>query len=196
MQTSAFIDSPVFTWVVLPLLIFLARVVDVSIGTIRIMLLSRDKKFLAPVLAFFEVLIWLLAIRQIFNHLTNIACYFAFAGGFAMGNLVGIILEEKLAMGLELVRVITKKDASALVEFLNSKGYGVTSVDANGATGRVNLIYTIINRTDHRTVIDIIQRFNPRAFYSVEDVKSVSEGVFPLSEHHVKKLFNGRRKGK
>lgn len=193
---SSFLDSPVFTWGILPLLIFLARIMDVSIGTIRIMLLSRDKKFLAPVLAFFEVLIWLLAIRQIFNHLTNIACYFAFAGGFAMGNFVGIILEEKLAMGLEVVRVITKKDGTALVEFLKTRGYGVTSVDAQGTTGKVNIIYTIISRKDHRTVIDIIHQFNPRAFYSVEDVKSVSEGVFPVPENHTRKLFNGKRKGK
>ncbi|HPN55686.1 MAG TPA: DUF2179 domain-containing protein [Candidatus Omnitrophota bacterium] len=193
---SSFLDSPVFTWGILPLLIFLARIMDVSIGTIRIMLLSRDKKFLAPVLAFFEVLIWLLAIRQIFNHLTNIACYFAFAGGFAMGNFVGIILEEKLAMGLEVVRVITKKDGTELVEFLKTRGYGVTSVDAQGTTGKVNIIYTIISRKDHRTVIDIIHQFNPRAFYSVEDVKSVSEGVFPIPENHTRKLFNGKRKGK
>ncbi|HOY09430.1 MAG TPA: DUF2179 domain-containing protein [Candidatus Omnitrophota bacterium] len=196
MPMSSFLDSPVFTWGILPLLIFLARIMDVSIGTIRIMLLSRDKKFLAPVLAFFEVLIWLLAIRQIFNHLTNIACYFAFAGGFAMGNFVGIILEEKLAMGLEVVRVITKKDGTELVEFLKTRGYGVTSVDAQGTTGKVNIIYTIISRKDHRTVIDIIHQFNPRAFYSVEDVKSVSEGVFPIPENHTRKLFNGKRKGK
>ena len=193
---SSFFDSPVFTWGVLPLLIFLARVVDVSIGTIRIMLLSRNKKYLAPLLAFFEVLIWLLAIQQIFNHLNNVACYLAFAGGFAMGNFVGITIEEKLAVGLEIVRVVTKKDAAELIAFLKTKGYGVTSVDASGTTGKVNIIYTIINRRDHRTVIDIIHRFNPRAFYSVEDVKSVSEGVFPLAEGHARKFFNGRRKGK
>ncbi len=196
MPGETFLDSSVFTWVVTPLLIFVARILDVSIGTIRIMLLSRDKKFLPPVLAFFEVLIWLLAIRQIFNHLTNITCYFAFAGGFAMGNFVGILLEEKLAMGQEVVQVITKKDASELIAFLKAKGYGVTSVDAKGTTGKVNIIYTIISRKDHRTVIDTIHRFNPRAFYSVEDVKAVSEGVFPLPGNRARKIFNGRRKGK
>jgi len=106
------------------------------------------------------------------------------------------MLEEKLAMGQEVVQVITKKDASGLIEFLKAQGYGVTSVDAQGTTGKVNIIYTIISRKDHRTVIDSIHRFNPRAFYSVEDVKSVSEGVFPLAGNWHGKLFNGRRKGK
>lgn len=191
----SFVDSPLFLWGVLPFLIFLARVCDVSIGTIRIMLLSRGKKHLAPILAFFEILIWLLAINQIFKHLENIACYFAFAAGFAMGNYVGMILEEKLAMGLEVIRVITKKDAHQLVGYLREQGFGVTSVDAQGSTGEVSIIYTIINRKEHHTVIQIIQKFNPKAFYSIEDVKSVSEQSFlTSSSRNFFDLFKGIKK--
>jgi len=149
MLGGTFLDSPVFTWIVTPLLIFVARILDVSLGTIRIMLLSRDKKFLPPVLAFFEVLIWLLAIRHIFNHLTNITCYFAFAGGFAMGNFVGILLEEKLAMGQEVVQVITKQEASELVDFLKA-----TVLTRKGRQAR-SILFTQLStgRTTERLLI-------------------------------------------
>lgn len=196
MNETAFIDSPMFTWVVLPFLIFLARACDVSIGTVRILLLSRGNRLLAPILGFFEMLIWLLAIRQIFLNLTNVACYVAFATGFAMGNYVGVLLEGKLAVGIEVIRVITKQDGVPLIDFLKSKGYGVTSVDAQGTTGKVNIIYTIVNRRDHQDVINIIRRFNPKAFFSVEDIKTVSEGVFPLKDASRFKTLLGRKKEK
>ena len=196
MNEMAFLSSPVFTWFVIPLLIFFARVCDVSLGTIRIMLLSKGRRIIAPALAFFEILIWLLAIRQIFDNLTNVACYFAYAGGFAFGNYVGIILEEKLAMGTEVIRVITKQDAGELVGFLKSEGYGVTSVDAEGSSGKVNIVYTIISRKDHKRVIGIIHRFNPKAFYSVEDIKSVREGIFPGRENNRFLFLRSGRPGK
>ncbi len=179
MNTSAFIESPVFSWVVLPLLIFIARVLDVSLGTVRIILISRGKKYLSPFLGFVEVMIWLLAIRQIIFNLSNWACYFAFAGGFAMGNFVGIYIEEKIAMGTQVIRIITRMEATDLIGSLQQKGYGVTVVDAMGTTGKVNVIFTIINRRDQDKVIELIKKFNPKAFYSVEDIRSVKEGVFP-----------------
>jgi uncharacterized protein YebE (UPF0316 family) len=81
-----------YTWIVLPLLIFLARVVDVSMGTIRVIFVSRGLKYLAPVVGFFEVLIWLLAIGQIMKNLSSPLCYVAYAGGFAAGNYIGIVI--------------------------------------------------------------------------------------------------------
>ena len=174
-------NQEIIHWVVIPLLIFCARIMDVSIGTIRIMLIARGRKLLVPLLGFFEVLIWLLAVRQILNNLDNIATYIGFAGGFATGNYIGMIIEEKLAMGSLVIRVITSKDSSELLRHLNQAGYGVTCVDAQGATGKVNIIFTIVNRRDYLKVIHIINRFNPKAFYSVEDVRSVCEGVFPVN---------------
>src|SRR3989338_8300095 len=100
MQPQIILDSPVFQYVVIPLLIFLARVCDVSVGTVRLILLYRGRRVLAPLLGFFEVLIWLLAVRQIMFNLTNPVVFISFAAGFAAGNYVGIILEEKLAVGL------------------------------------------------------------------------------------------------
>lgn len=173
-----FIDTPLFSWVVLPILIFLARICDVTIGTIRVMVLTRGIKLVVPILAFFEVLIWLMAIRQMFVQMPNFVCYLAYAGGFAMGNYVGIIVEERFAMGYEIIRVIARQDGQRLVDFLRNHGYGVTSVNAQGATGDVKMIHTIIRRQEHRKVIEIIREFNAEAFYSVEDVRSVSKDEF------------------
>jgi uncharacterized protein YebE (UPF0316 family) len=178
-----FLDSVWFQYLIMPLLIFLARICDVSLCTVRLILLYRGRRIIAPVIGFIEALIWLLAIRQIMNNLTNPFVYIGFSAGFAMGNYVGIILEEKLAVGLEVIRIISKTDGLELVNSLSSQGYGTTSVDANGSTGKVQIIFTIVPRRHHQKVIGIIKKFNPRAFYTVEDVKSASEGIFPIQSN-------------
>ena len=179
MDLSALMDSRYFTYLILPFLIFIARVLDVSLGTIRIVFVSRGKKVLAPIFGFFEVLIWLLAIGQIMKNMTNAACYLAYGIGFATGNFVGLYLEEKLAMGTLVVRAIINQDASELVEFLRTRGYGVTNVEGQGATGKVNLVFMVIKRSELRIVTGIIRKYHPQSFYSVEDVRKVSRGVFP-----------------
>ncbi len=192
--------SPVYTWLVIPLLIFLARIVDVSIGTVRILFISRGKKYLAPIMGFCEVLVWLLAIGQIMRNLTNVLCYVAYAGGFATGTYVGLWIEEKLAVGLLMVRVVTHRDASPLIEQLQKEAFGVTHVAARGITGKVRIVFTIIKRSDLPRVIGIIRKFNPNAFYSTEDVRSVSKEIFPLdnsqSRRDLLSSFFRWRKGK
>ena len=178
-----FINSPVFVWVILPLLIFIARILDVSIGTLRIIFVSRGMKYLAPLLGFFEVLIWLIAIGQIMQHLDNVMCYIAYAGGFAAGNYLGIIIEQKLKMGIYIVRIITQKNANELIAFLRSKDYGITSIDAEGSQGKVSILYSIIRRKNLNHFIESIEQFNPNAFYTIEDVRFVSKGIFsPIRE--------------
>ena len=124
------------------------------------------------------------------QHLTNITYYFAYAAGFTTGIFVGIWIEEKMAMGTVVVRVITKKEAGELVEFLKTAGYGVTSFDGQGATGQVKLIYTTIKRKDVHDVVEIIKRFNPKAFFSVEEVRLASEGIFPASKQQSRISFD------
>ncbi|MEW6096412.1 MAG: DUF5698 domain-containing protein [bacterium] len=115
-------DSPLFTWGILPILIFLARVVDVSIGTMRIVFLARGRRLLPSVLSFIEVMIWLMAIQQIFSHLNNPLCYIAYAGGFATGAYLGVFIDHKLALGLRVIHIITPFDATNLVQSLMRKG--------------------------------------------------------------------------
>lgn len=204
MQTSftavSFFNSDTFTLVLLPALIFFARICDVTIGTMRIIFVSRGAKILAPVLGFFEVLIWLVAIGKVMQNLDNAMCYLAYAGGFATGNFVGIWVEEKLAMGSFVIQIITGQDASELIDMLNAAGYGTTSIPARGRSGQVHIIYTIIRRSDLDDVIDMIKRFNPKAFYTIEDVRFVKEGVFPLKksfyERAIPTLPRIYRKGK
>lgn len=180
METS-FYDSNLFTLAILPALIFLSRVMDVTIGTIRIVMVSKGHKFWAPLLGFFEILIWLIAISKIFQNLDNWMCYAAYAAGFATGNYVGLCIEEKLAVGIVKIQIITRKKAGKLIENLTAAGYGITHHEAKGSAENVSIIYSIIKRTEIKKVEDIVKSSNPKAFYSVEDVKFVNEGVFPAS---------------
>jgi len=172
------IDPNVFQWVVLPLLIALSRICDVTIGTIRIILVSKGNKVLSPLLGFFEVLIWLIAISQVMKNLNNWACYVAYASGFGIGNFIGILLEEKLAMGTLLVRVFTNQEAKPLVDDLQSQNHGVTVVEAEGARGKVHMLYIIIQRKYLKNVISQIKEKASKAFYTVEDIRFAREGIF------------------
>ena len=166
-------------WGVLPVLIALSRVFDVSLGTLRVVFVARGMKLLAPVLGFFEVLIWLVAISQIMSHLTTPLYYVAYAAGFSLGTYTGMFIESKLAIGVVSLRIITQADASELIQSLHHSGFGVTSMDASGAIGPVHIIYTLLTRHDLKKAIALVKTHNPNAFYMVEDIRFVREGVFP-----------------
>jgi uncharacterized protein YebE (UPF0316 family) len=197
---TPFFNSPLFSYVLLPLFIFAARICDVSIGTLRIIFVSKGKRNIAPILGFFEILIWITAISKIMQNLDNYVNYIAYAAGFATGNYVGMIIEEKLAMGIQMIRVFAVEGSHELIERLNLSGYGTTIVEAHGTRERVDLIYTIVKRNEIDTVLEIINKNNPRAFYTIEDVRSVNEGIFsPEKSRHVFPFSNisgAWRKGK
>jgi len=174
------INPVLVTWGILPFLIFSARIIDVSLGTIRVIFIAKGMRFLAPLLGFFEILIWLVAIGQILQNLTHWINYVAYAGGFAMGNYVGMIIEIRLALGSVILRVINKDHSHELTEALIEKNYGVTNVDAQGRYGPVQILFMLLARQDVSEVVDIIHRHSPKAFYSIEDVRYVQEGVFPM----------------
>jgi uncharacterized protein YebE (UPF0316 family) len=177
-----FPNTPLYSWVILPLLIFLARITDVSLGTVRLIFVSRGYKCLAPTVGFFEVLIWILVIGQIMQNLANPVCYVAYAGGFAAGNFVGLLIVEKLSLGVVLIRVITAKPAHDLTQRLRERQHGVTAMDGQGANGPVQIVFTIVQRGDVPAVIGLVKKFNPHAFYSIEEVNSVESGVFPIQQ--------------
>jgi uncharacterized protein YebE (UPF0316 family) len=181
------ISPAVFAFVIVPLLIFCARVCDMSLDTIRVIFMSKGIQFLPAFIGFFEVIIWLIAIGQVMNNLTNAVCYIAYGAGFATGTFVGMTIEERLSLGLTSVRIITKEDPAELMQFLRSHNYGVTSIDGEGGTGKVKMVFTIIKRQDLPHVIGIIKDFHANAFYSIEEVKSVAEGVFP--ERNSRRFF-------
>ncbi|MGD9994860.1 MAG: DUF2179 domain-containing protein [Salinivirgaceae bacterium] len=165
-------------YVIVPLLIFVARILDVSMGTIRIILVAKGMKKVAPIIGFFEVLIWILAISKIIENLDNWMCYIAYAAGFATGNFIGMLLEEKLALGHELIRVITKREAYDLVESLKDDGFGVTFIKAEGTKGEVGIVYVIVTRKKITSAISIIQAHNPNAIYTIENIRFVNKEIF------------------
>jgi len=181
-------------------MIFMARVADVTLGTVRVIFVSRGMKYLAPLIGFVEILIWLMAIGQIMQNLTNPACYVAYAGGFAMGNFVGITIAERLSLGVVMIRVITAQDALPLVQHLKDENYGVTSIDGHGTNGQVKVVFTVVPRREVSCVVGLIKTFSPQAFYSVEEVNFVEKGVFPLRKSWrdslLSKIFGALRKGK
>ncbi len=194
-----FLNSEAFILYGIPLLIALARITDVSIGTLRIIFVAKGLRLWAPILGFFEVSIWLGAISQVMGNLTTPANFIAYALGFSLGNYLGMYIESRLALGMVVVRIITKKDSTLLVEALRNLRYSVTVADAEGNMGPVNLIFTVIKRSDIKIVTSLILKHNPLAVYSIEDVRHASDPDFPpLKSQRASKsfgqLFRGMRK--
>ena len=177
-----------YNWVLLPILIFISRLGDVSLATLRHLFSSKGLKKVVPIIGFFEVMIWLIAIRQVFNNLNNAACFIAWAGGFSFGTYVGMLIEEKIAYGMQVIRIISNADNHNLTEEFKKIHQGFTIVDGEGAQGSVKLIYVIVKRKTKAEVINLIHTHLPDAFYSIEDVKNSSMGVF--SEPRRKSIKN------
>ncbi len=166
----------------LPFLVFGAETCVVTLATIRIIFVSRGMKFLASGIGFFEITIWLFAIGQIMRNLDHVGCFLGFAAGFTLGNCLGVLIEKRLALGTQVVRIITSHDPTELMEGFTSAGYGVTRIQAEGATGPVQIVFSVIQRKQVRQAVAIIHRFDERAFYSVEDVQTAASGVFPPTQ--------------
>jgi uncharacterized protein YebE (UPF0316 family) len=177
--------------IALPIFIFFARILDVTLGTMRIISLSRGLKKLTPFLGFFEVFIWVIAISQLVRNLTHFSSYFAYAAGFATGNYIGMWIEEKLALGTLTVRIFAVAQGEELSKQLAASGFGVTVLDGHGAGGMVKVLFTTIHRRELQQVEKIIHEFNPKMFYSVEEVRAFKEGVFhPKRRQQFMKKFD------
>jgi uncharacterized protein YebE (UPF0316 family) len=181
LQTLGISDA-LLDYVLMPLLIFVARVADVSINTLRFMFMMNGKKNIVPILGFFEALIWLLAIGQIIQNIDNPLSYLAYAGGFATGTYVGMTLDEKLALGRVLVRVITPQPLPTLLEFMKENDYRFTNVGGEGRFGKVNLLFTVMKRDQLQEFISMVKTCDEKAFYTIESVKRVSEEELNIME--------------
>lgn len=166
-------DNNFFRLVVLPLFIFFARITDVSINTIRVIFMLGGKRFISTALGFFEALVWLLAISQILQNLDSWVSYLAYAGGFASGIYVGMRIEDRLAIGNVIVRIITQKDAARLIGRFREHNFRLTVVDAQGSLGPVNIIFLIVSRQNLNKAVELIEQTNPQAVFTIEGVKSV-----------------------
>jgi uncharacterized protein YebE (UPF0316 family) len=159
----------------IPVFIFFARILDVSIGTLRIMFVSKGYRGKATILGFVEVLIWIIIVAQIFQNLDNWLNYVAFAAGFATGNYVGMYIEERMQMGVQMFRIIIGEGSGEFIEKLKEADFRVTSADGEGKYGPVKIVFTVAKRKRWQDLANIVNEHAPNAFYSVEDVKHVSQ---------------------
>jgi uncharacterized protein YebE (UPF0316 family) len=162
---------PELSAVLLPLVIFFSRIADVSLGTLRITMVSRGYKWESALLGFFEVLIWVIVVAQLLNNLDHWVNYIAYAAGFSAGTFMGLYIEEKMKVGTVLVRIITLQKSGELIEALKESGVAVTSIDAKGGFNDVKVIFTVLKRKKLTNVFNIVKEVDPEAFFSTEDVK-------------------------
>ncbi len=163
-----------------PLLIFFMRIADVSLATLRMLLIMRNARLWAPVIGFFEVLIWILAAGTAIQHLQSPWHVLGYAGGFAAGNLVGLLLEERLAFGFASVQVFTQSRGAELANALRNLGHGVTQLEGRGRDGSVDLVLSVVRRRDLPKVSAVIGDLAPDSFLSVEIPMAIRQGwMFP-----------------
>ncbi len=150
------------------LLIMLMRMSDVTIGTFRMILVVQSKKYMAATAGFFEVLIWIFAMRYIVDHMDQTINLIGYAAGFAIGNLLGIFLEEKVAMGYVQLNLISQKHSVEIVEELRAARFGVTVIPAEGFEGHINLVMVIIKRKNLTKVRKLIEMIDPDVFITIQ----------------------------
>lgn len=182
-MSESFLQSALFSWVIVPILIFIARILDVSLQTIRIIAISRNIRWLAPLVGFFEVFIWLVAIGQIMKNYSHILTYIAYAAGFATGTFIGMMITEKLSLGMVLIRIITQNGSDELKNSLKDNKYGFTALMGKGAEGPVEIIFTVVRRHRMEFVLSEIRSKLPKAFFTVEEVSQTRQVLYPLQSN-------------
>lgn len=166
-----------FGYIVIPLLIFISRIVDVSLGTIRILLISKGKKLSATGLGFIESAVWLLAIREILGNLDNVISYIAYPAGYAAGTYVGMLIEERFIKGKVILRVIVKKDLEALLEDFKEEKQNYTILEGEGLKGNSKILFVVLNQEKINSTLKKIKKHNPNAFYTLESLKYARDPI-------------------
>jgi uncharacterized protein YebE (UPF0316 family) len=159
-----------------PLLIFALRIVDVSMATVRTLLIMRNQRVLVPLIGFFEVLIWIVAVGSAIRNLDSVWHVLGYAGGFATGSLVGLKIEERLAVGLASIQIISQHGGVELAEGLRGRGFGVTEFAGQGREGKVEVVQTVVRRRQIRDVLAEVDQWDPDAFVSVEEPRTIRRG--------------------
>jgi uncharacterized protein YebE (UPF0316 family) len=155
------------------LIIFSLRLADVAMATVRIVLLARGRKWGATGLGFAESLVWVLAISRVLSGLDDPARMVAFAAGFAAGTFLGAKVEEWLALGQSLVRIVAPIDTPGVAGLLREKGFGATVLNGDGLEGEVRVTFSVIPRKQVGKVLPMVHQANPEAFVTVDQTSSI-----------------------
>ena len=167
-----------FALVQAALLIFILRLVDISLYTLRLLMIVRDRKALAWVFSFVKTIVFLFTLKMVLSDLGNWLIIFAYAAGFASGQVVGMWIEEYVAVGFTHLRIISPRRGAVLTEHLRSNGYAVTELTASSKDGMVNLLNCFVLRKKAHDVEGIISHIDPEAFITAEAVRSVQHGFW------------------
>lgn len=168
----------VYPWL-LPIIIFCGRIIDVTLGTLRIIFVSKGVKDIAPIIGFVEVFIWIVIISQILVRANDLVSYLSYAAGYATGNYVGILIENRIAYGILLCRIYTQQNGKELIQRLSKLNIGATMTHGTGSTNEVDIIETVVDRKEMRKLEVLLADFDPNIFYVVEDVRTKKNGIFP-----------------
>lgn len=158
------------------LLIFVLRLTDVTLGTLRILMTVRGRKPLAALIGFVEVTIFVVAISQVVRNATNIWSVLGYSSGFAAGTLVGMTIEERLALGFTVVRIISTDIKNQTAGALRALGYGVTEMTGQGLRGAVEILEVVVQRHELPVVLQTIDGVDSKAFVTVEETRRVYRG--------------------
>jgi uncharacterized protein YebE (UPF0316 family) len=159
-----------------PIVIFMLRIVDVSMSTVRIVLAVRGRKYVVPLIGFFEVLVWVFAVGNAIRFLDSPLHLLGYAGGFASGSFVGLLIEERLAIGYATIRVVSRHAGVEMSDALRALGFGVTEFAGQGRDGPVEVAYTVCQRRDIPRVVAEVERWDTQAFITVEEPRDIRWG--------------------
>ena len=159
-----------------PVIVFLLRATDVTMATVRMLLIVRGHRMLAPVIGFFEILIWVMAVGIVVQHLTSPLHVVGYAAGFATGNYLGLRLEGRLALGLATIRTMVRTGGAELAGELRDQGFGVTETLGRGREGTVEVLYSVIPRKDVHRALKVIDAHAPGSFVVVDEPRGVHRG--------------------
>jgi uncharacterized protein YebE (UPF0316 family) len=160
------------------LLIFILRVLDIAAATLRMLMVVRGRKLNAWVLGFIQAMLFVLAIQAVLSDLGSWMNIIAYAMGFATGTVVGMWIEERIAIGFKHLRIISSRRGLELAEYLRQQGYAVTEVSGRGKDGTVSLLNCTVQRKDMQQIKMLVKQIDEQAFITADDVIPVSRGFW------------------
>ncbi len=155
------------------ILITILRALDVGMATVRIVLLSRGRRGIATLIGFFEALIWVIAVARVLDNLDDPARMIAFAAGFAIGTYFGSMVEEWLAIGQAMVRIVTPSSTDQIAPLLRERGFGATVLNGDGMHGEVRVTFTVLPRKRIEEILALVKEVSPEAYVTIDDTASI-----------------------
>ena len=165
------------------LTIFFLRIIGVALSTIRVLIMLRGRKLLSALMGFFEVTIYVLAVGPVVNDLDNVWNLLGYGLGFSVGTLVGMWLEERLALGYATVRIVSREKSQAIVKAIHNAGYGATLSWGWGREGSVRMVTATVRRKEVKTITSLAEKIDPEAFVTAEETHTIRRGYMRMARH-------------